>query len=165
MFSLFFQSFKTLIVGKTRLFIEYLLIGFVVILAGFTFTLWWQKDKIETKLETVEQTVSVLQSANEVNVKTIDSLMVLRNNDAAAIDGLIKGYKSLAQKSDLVKNKLKELEQNNDEIRTFLHSPLPAAIKCLLNKTCKTDSSDEINLPNSSGAINGIVQPAKRTDF
>jgi len=133
---------KDLVLNKTRLFIEYLLIGFVVSLAGVTLTLWLQKNVIEEKLEVQNTKVTQLEIKTSTQDQTIIDLKDLRSRDAMAIDGLVGDFRILASNNKSVNDKLRKLEQTNEEVRRYMRDPLPAALKCVLNNTCQADPAN-----------------------
>jgi len=150
---------KDLALNKTRLFIEYILIGFVISLAGVTFTLWLQKNKISDDLTNTQKAVTQLEDKTSVQDETINNLKELRTRDATAIDGLVSDYKSLATSNKQANDKLKKLEQTNEEVRKYMADPLPAALKCLLNGTCKTDNPNDNRKPQAPSTTAPIVHP------
>lgn len=150
---------KDLVLNKTRLFIEYLLIGFVISLAGVTFTLWLQKNNIEKKLENQITKVTQLEIKTSTQDQTISDLKEMRTRDAVAIDGLVNDYKTLATNSKQANDKLRKLEQTNEEVRKYMRDPLPAALKCLLNNTCKTDNPNSNRIPQTPSTTAPIVHP------
>lgn len=150
---------KDLALNKTRLFIEYLLIGFLISLAGVTFTLWLQKNKIEERLENQNTKVTQLEIKANTQDQTILDLKDMRSRDATAIDGLLNDYKTLAQNNKQAEDKLRKLEQTNEEVRRYMRDPLPAALKCLLNNTCKTDSTNNNRVPQTPVTPNSVVHP------
>lgn len=152
---------KDLALNKTRLFIEYLLIGFVVSLAGATLTLWLQKNTIEENLTKTQKAVTELEVKTTTQDQTIIDLKDLRSRDAVAIDGLITDYKTLASNSKSVNDKLKKLEQTNEEVRRYMRDPLPAALKCVLNNTCQADPANSDRATQTPIGITPILPITK----
>jgi septal ring factor EnvC (AmiA/AmiB activator) len=156
---IFLSSIKTFLLTKTRLVIEYFLIGFVITLAGVTFTLWLKNKTLTTNLEITRSNITQLTSALETQDKTINDLKELRTRDANAIDGLVNDYRSIAQSNKEVNDRLANLEKTNEEVRRYMRDPLPAAIKCVLNNTCK--DSDKVGVPKTPSNPHRIL-PANK---
>ncbi len=150
---------KDLVLNKTRLLIEYVLIGSVISLAGITFTLWLQKNKISEDLTNTQRAVTQLEGKTSIQDQTILNLKDMRSRDATAIDGLINDYKTLAQNNKQANDKLRKLEQTNEEVRKYMRDPLPAALKCLLNNTCKTDDTNNNRIPQTPISPDPTVRP------
>jgi hypothetical protein len=142
---------KDFILGKGRLIIEYTLIGIVITLCGTASALWLAKQRTalqlaqtETRLGKAETRITVVEGVNQAHEETINDLKQLRSKDAQAIDGLIGDYKDLASKDDHAKARLKNLENTNATVKTYLNQPVPTQLACVLNNTCKpTDKSSD----------------------
>lgn len=133
--------------SKKRLLIEYMLIAVLLAVAGFTFNLWLNKAKVESKLEAAKKEVKVIQSkllaielVNDVQEKTIEDLRDLRITDAKALTGLLQDYKLLAKRDTEARQRLSALENTNETVRAYLNTPIPAELECLLNNSCRTGS-------------------------
>lgn len=141
---------KAKVLGQGRLIVEYLMIVAVVILGTVSVNLYIQDKVADRKLEVLEGKLSdqnvklfELVNASQEQTSTISQLMSLRTKDATAIEGLVTDFKSLADTSTKVDQRLKELEESNEAVRTYLQSDIPAPLMCLLNRTCEPKSSNK----------------------
>ena len=133
----------TLFTSKKRLLLEYFLIALVVMIAGFTFTMWLQKGRLalslaetQTELVSVHDRLTVVETVNTQQEETIASLNELRVSDARALGSLITDYKFLAQNDLQARKRLDSLEQTNETVRTYLNQPVPLDLICLFDQTC-----------------------------
>ncbi|HEY3473408.1 MAG TPA: hypothetical protein VGK56_02300 [Anaerolineales bacterium] len=133
------------VTGKFRLVIEYALIAAVVTLCAVAVSLWGAKKttevtlaKTETRLSVTESRVTTLEGLNQAHEATIADLKNLRGKDAAALDGLLKDYISLAESDSRVRKRLNTLESTNENVRDLLRQPVPPELDCLLRDTCAT---------------------------
>ena len=156
--------------NKKRLVIEYVLLAVLVAVAGFTFTMWLQKERTEKslavaqgELQTVKGRLTIVEAVNDQQEKTISDLKDLRSEDAKALGGLLSDYKSLAANDARVRRRLTTLEQTNETIRTYLNQPIPSDLVCLLNGACNAgDPGRDANREGDpSGAAGGAMSASK----
>lgn len=157
--------------SKKRLVIEYALLAVLVAVAGFTFTMWLQKERTEKALlqaqgdlVAVQSRLTVVEAVNDQQEQTIANLKDLRVEDAKALGGLLNDYKSLAANDARVRRRLTTLEQTNETIHNYLNQPIPADLVCLLNGTCdKAGNSgrDSSREGDSAGATGAAVHSSK----
>ena len=157
--------------NKKRLVIEYALLAVLVAVAGFTFSMWLQKERTEQvlqraqgELQTVQGRLTVVEAVNDQQEQTIANLKDLRVEDARALGSLLNDYKSLAANDARVRRRLTTLEQTNETIRNYLNQPIPSDLVCLLNGTCdKVGNSgrDSSRESDSTGAIGAAVHSGK----
>lgn len=145
--SILFSKVFSMVAPKLRLYIEYALIAVIIVLAVFVINLWLAKtvmtkqvEHLNSELVNQKQTVQLLQKSNEANIETIHELKNLRGKDAEAIQDLVTNFKSLADSNKKVDIRLKTLEQNNEAVREYLRSDIPAPLKCLLDNTCRNNT-------------------------
>lgn len=135
--------------NKKRLVIEYVLLAVLVAVAGFTFTMWLQKERTENalaktqgELSTVQSRLTLVEAVNTQQEQTITDLKELRLEDAKALGGLLTDYKSLAENDARVRRRLSNLEQTNEAVRNYLNQPIPPELVCVLHGTCETGNQD-----------------------
>lgn len=138
---------KAYILNKGRLIVEYILIIAVVALGSMCLNLYLADKEAKRYLENLSNVVSDqnvrlnrLNDANVAQANTINQLKELRSKDADAIGGLITDFKILADTNTKVDKRLKDLEANNEVVRKYLQSDIPAPLICLLNNTCSAET-------------------------
>lgn len=141
---------KAYFVNKGRLVMEYTMIFAVIVLGVFSINFYIQDKLDDEKVIRLEQKISdqsvklfALEEANNAQTDTINKLLELRTRDATAIQGLVNDYKSLADTSNKVDKRLKQLESSNEAVRIYLSSDIPAPLMCLLNNTCSATNGDK----------------------
>ena len=125
------------ITKKKRLFVEYLMVGAVIVLGVMVVTLWLQKARVENALNEVNNKVGILEMANLTQSKKIDQLRDLRERDSKTLQGLSEGLNAISKRDAQVRNQLQSLEQSDEIIKTYLHTMVPDDIACLLERTCE----------------------------
>ena len=156
--------------NKTRLVIEYALIGLIVAAAGFTFSMWLSKERTEksllttqNELQTVQQRLGAVESVNQLQEATIGELKELRLQDARALTGLLTDYKVLADNDARARNRLSTLEKSNETVRNYLNYRIPPDLACLLNNTCDAGNtgSDKGGGGSASRGAGAAVQSGR----
>lgn len=154
--------------NKKRLVIEYALIAVLVAVAGFTFTMWLSKERIEKsllttqlELQTVSSRLNSVEEVNQAQEATISELKELRLKDAQALTGLLTDYKTLADNDYRARQRLSSLEKSNETVRNYLNQPIPPDLVCLLNNTCNAgNSGSDKDRAGSSSRGAGATVPA-----
>jgi len=158
--------------NKTRLVIEYALIGLIVAAAGFTFSMWLSKERTEksllttqNELQTVQQRLGAVESVNQLQEATIGELKELRLQDARALTGLLTDYKVLADNDARARNRLSTLEKSNETVRNYLNYRIPPDLACLLNNTCDAGNtgSDKGGAGSASRGAGAAVQSGRES--
>lgn len=156
----FFQS-------KTRLVIEYALIGAIVVIGGFTFSMWLSKEQTEksllvaeNELLTVQSRLNIVEFSNQQQETTIEELKALRFKDAQVLTGLLVDFKVLAENDDIARQRLATLEKSDETVRAYLNQRIPPNLACLLNDTCEagTKVSNETRKDDSTGTSNNTMR-------
>jgi len=126
--------------GKARLIIEYVLIGIVVSLAGFTLAIWLQRRELAqqvTKLSgtvgTLSGTVTEQANINRQQDAALAELSRLRGIDSKALTDLNGELAMAGKKGDGLRQRIAQLEKNNADARALLDTPVPADLGCLLD--------------------------------
>lgn len=129
--------------SKSRLVIEYVLIGLLITIAGLTFTMWLAKERTETKLERAEADVAVLQSKvseveriNNDQARTIEQLQELRVLDATTLQGLMRDHDAITKRDTSERKQVKQLEKTHEDVKSFMQQPVPPVLGCVLDGTC-----------------------------
>lgn len=143
--------------GNARLVIEYVLIALIVTIAGFTATIWIDKLKTEVKLaetagvlQTVKNTVTILEDVADSQGNEITTLKNLRQIDSDALTALVDNMKKLAQKDSQVRARLQHLEDTNEVVRAYMDTPIPPDVACMHDDACEEGGG------NGEGNKNGI---------
>lgn len=137
----------TFVTDKKRLVLEYLLIAAVITIGGAAFGLWLKTKAVENDLlqtqvtlESAKSRLTAIEFTNEQQAGTIATLRDLRNKDAFAMQGLMSDYKRLSARDKYFRDQLKHLENTNAEVRSYLDTPIPSDLACLLND-CNKDGN------------------------
>lgn len=133
----FIGSIMGFVTKKKRLFVEYLMVGTVIVLGVMVVTLWLQKKYTESALNEVNGKVTTLQLANTMQDSTIGRLRDLRERDSRVLQNLANDLSLISTRDLEIRNQLKRLEHSDEIIKTYLHTPVPERIACLLERTCK----------------------------
>lgn len=121
--------------SKTRLFIEYLLVGVLVCVTASTATLWVKKQISDAKMAALESRIASLQDENKTQDETIDTLQNLRKQDAEIIAKLFKDFGNLDESNAKFKSRLHNLETTNEPIRNYLNTPIDDNLQRVLDDT------------------------------
>jgi hypothetical protein len=128
------------VTSKTRLVLEYTLIGLVISSTALAIALWYRANALEEKNAALDRAIAAAQSVDAAQTATIAELHNLRERDAKAISGLVADYRVLATSNENAKRKLAELEKRNEAVRVYLATPIPPDLACVLNDTCAPKS-------------------------
>ena len=122
--------------SNARLIIEYVLIALAVAGAATAIALWYRTNYLEACNDELRKRVVNVEAINEAQDKTISDLQALRQQDAAAMAGLVTDYAKLSKSDATARKKLSKLEKQNANVRDYLDQPLPPELVCMLNNSC-----------------------------
>jgi septal ring factor EnvC (AmiA/AmiB activator) len=118
----------------------YFLIAMVIASASLAVTMWFQRERLDRKLETaqgkigaLERKVIAVETINREQQGQIENLASLREIDAKALTGLNDDYRELDARDARMHNKLNKLENTNATVRGYLDTPVPDDLRKLLN--------------------------------
>lgn len=162
---LLFSSALAFVKGRANLVFGYALIAALITLGGFTTALWIKNvnmktnvSKLETNLLTTKATVATLELAKATQDRTIKDLQDLRIKDSEALTGLQNDVTTIRGQDNRDRNKIKQLENQNEKVYEYLNTTLPPELQCVLNNDCQTGTSGGTTGPGSTRS------PAKRPD-
>ena len=128
--------------SKARLYIEYVLIAAVIIVASWAAASFVRNRHLEQRVENLQQTqgalsttVSNLQATNAAQQKAIDQVSKLREIDHGVLQALMDGVVDIYGRDAKIRKRINELRQNNEEAKKFLDTPAPPSVQCVLNHT------------------------------
>lgn len=133
------------IAAKGQLVLGYVLIAAVIVISTLMINLWVQNKELKSDNTNLSIRVASVEDANEQNVETIDMLRKARETDSAVITELSKTHKALKLSDDEVRKRVTELEKQNEKVKRYLDTPIPAELACLLYNTCKAPTSLDQN--------------------
>lgn len=144
---------------KARLIIEYVLIALLLASLGMTVALYIGKLKQEMKVVTLAGQVVALdsqvqqqQSLNEIHKKDILELKQLRFLDADVLGKLVNEMNALSNRDAEFRAALGRLEATDETVRTYLNSPVPPQLRCMLERTCEDPGG--VRMPQAgTGAV------------
>jgi Tfp pilus assembly protein PilN len=163
MLSSLINWFKTKVSGKARLIIEYLLLGFLVAVAGYSVnstlqirSLLKSNDLLLTKQGQMQGDLDKVVDVNKGQQEAIDRLKGLRETDASALSGLRIALENNGTKTANVAAKVSQLEKNNAEAKQVMDTSVPRDLGCVRE-------GPECPTPSNRSDKNGIVSPAGTT--
>jgi hypothetical protein len=131
---------KAFIGARARLWIEYLLIGVVVALAGYAVNSYLQQRSLahtvtdlSAKLGGVADTLKQQVQANRDQDAAIAGLKALRETDSKALDGLQQRLGHATAQDAAIRTKLAELERTNAAAKSLLDLAVPDDVGCVLD--------------------------------
>lgn len=141
--------------NKVRLFLEYLLIGALLALAGAFLVMWLQAKIQAGKLEDSQKAVATLTTQNQIQAKALSHILKLRERDGQSIANLISDNRNLYASDRAARTRIKALEDENEAVRRYLAEPTPDALARMLN--------DEGPSANSADRAGEAAQAASGT--
>lgn len=149
--------FVTWAVDHFRLALEYLLIALVIAASAFGLKMYIESSKHEKlQLKTMVQLTALSKDLQEQKANNqliadgLEHLGSMRQRDSAALAGLIHDLRVLSAKDESARKVLEELENRNDEVRSYLDTPIPVRLACVLNETCSDADGDSVSAGSSS---------------
>lgn len=151
------------VTDKTRLAVEYLLIAVAIAIAAWSLTLYIKQQKAERVAKKMQ--IALQESQNRLTIQelinaqqqgTIGFLQDQRKKDSEAITGIVIDLKKSRALDTAARNKLHALEKQNEKVRNYLDSDLPAELECVLNEDCGSASAS--NQVRKSKAPSRIVE-------
>lgn len=128
--------------NKARLYIEYVLIATIIIVASWAAASFVRNRHLEQRVEKLQTTqgalsttVSSLQATNVAQQKAIDQVSKLREIDHGVLQALMDGVVDIYDRDAKIRKRINELRQNNEEAKKFLDTPAPPSVQCVLNHT------------------------------
>lgn len=135
------SSVVPFVTQKHRLVIEYALLAIVIASATLALTIWFQRERVESKLgdarvriENLKGRVAKVEQINQIQDGTIQQLETLRLRDQQALTGLNEDYSALAGRDAAVSKRIAELEKQNEAVRAYLDQPVPAELRRVLRE-------------------------------
>ena len=163
---IFSNAAKATIKSKLRLWIEYALIAAVVILLGYATWGWFQRAylvqeivQLEGDVREAETRIGLVEEVNRQQDAVINTLRGVSELNDTMLQGLAADMQSLYGRDQSIRTRLASLERNNEAVREYLDSAVPAPVVCVLDKTCPEDVAGD--LPPAERRATDSVQPAK----
>ena len=158
----FLGTAVSFVAGNARLVIEYALIALAITGAATAIALWYRTNYLEACNDKLRERVANVEAINEAQDKTISDLQALRQQDAAAMAGLVTDYAKLSKSDATARKKLSELEKQNANVRDYLDQPLPPELVCMLNNSCTAAQASGASSQGSAAEQPaGAVQKAR----
>ena len=115
----------------------------------------------EGQLEQAQADLVQAGIVNEAQSRAIAEVERLREIDGTILKGLVQDLDASRSRDRVALNRIATLEETNEQVREYLNAVPPAAVSCVLDKTC-TDSV-RANGNSSQGPAGGAaatVRPA-----
>jgi hypothetical protein len=126
--------------GSFGLYLGYIAIGITIALGCAAVWFYHQNTTLHESVgalnKTVEQRGTVIEDLKHNNAQqdtAINELTELRKTDRAVVDGLLSDYRRINATTTDTKEKIRELEKRNAEVRSYLNTPLPDSVRRVLN--------------------------------
>lgn len=147
-----FNTVMTAVLGvfgpKARLIIEYVLIGLLLASLGMTVALYIGKLKQEQTVSNLTNQVQVLdgqvaglENLNTLREQDIQELKQLRFLDADVLGKLVNEMTAISNRDHEFRAALGRLEASDESVRSYLNSPVPPQLRCMLERTCEDPGS------------------------
>lgn len=124
-----------------RMVLSYVLIALVIASASLAVTMWFQRERLDKKLETaqvkigaLERKVQAVETINREQQSQIENLAELREIDSKALTGLNDDYRALNDRDVRLNKQMRNLENSNATVRGYLDTPVPDDLRRLLNE-------------------------------
>lgn len=131
-----------MVLPQIRLWIEYALIGAVIVFAGLAVTVKMESlrheakiEKLSGKVDAAETRLGVVEGVNQAQKQIIEDLANQRDLDGKSIVSLMDTYQKLTITDRSLRKQLNDLEKN-DEARTYLDGAVPDPVGCLYDGSC-----------------------------
>lgn len=127
-----FKHLVTFATTKTRLFIEYVMISIILVVAGFCGYLWTERDRINKDIEIMSNTLHTAVEANAQQDKAITQLTEVRSQDIKALRQYVEKSNMLQEEKIHLQEQLESLEKNNETVKAYLDIAVPSDVVQLL---------------------------------
>ena len=115
----------------------------------------------EGRLEQAETNLRAASETNAAQSRAIAEVERLREIDGTILKGLVQDLDASRSRDRVALNRIATLEKTNEQVREYLNAVPPAAVSCVLDKTC--NDSVRANGNSSQGSAGGAtatVRPA-----
>ena len=115
----------------------------------------------EGRLEQAETDLRAAGETNAAQARAIAEVERLREIDGTILKGLVQDLDASRSRDRVALNRIATLEKTNEQVREYLNAVPPAAVSCVLDKTC--NDSVRTNGNSSQGSAGGAaatVRPA-----
>lgn len=90
----------------------------------------------ESRLGEAEKDLIAAGEANAAQARAITEVERLREIDGMVLKGLVQDLDASRSRDRVALNRIATLEKTNEQVRDYLNSVPPAAVSCVLDKTC-----------------------------
>lgn len=133
-----------------RSFIQNLLLILALAGAGLAVTLWVQVERQKEQIRTLKQSEELLLESTKIQGESITELRNLRELDSIQVGTLNDRIESLAQRDSRLREKLRELELQDEDISAYLNSDVPSSVSCLFDGSCDSNPDGSTYPPEGS---------------
>lgn len=109
------------------------------------------KGALQLQSERLVTAEAELKEAGEVNQRqtaAIGEVQRLREIDGTILKGLVQDLDASRSRDRVALNRIATLEKTNEQVRAYLNDVPPAAVSCVLDKTC----NDQVHGNGNPGA-------------
>jgi LysB family phage lysis regulatory protein len=109
---------------------------YVIIATLLTGLLWYRGNAIdaEATLKAKDLQLVEVRAANAAQQKALEAITAQRLADDAVLVDLAAKLTELQNKADETQASIAELERTNEEVKSYLSSPVPGDLRRLLNR-------------------------------
>lgn len=157
---------KATLKQKARLYIEYALIGLLLVTAGFGAYNYVTRLKLDNKVttlqgkvETADARVALVEDVNRQQAETLETIRGLNGVNDTMLKGLAADMEALRVRDRTTYTRLAALEKSNEAVRKYLNTAVPAPVGCVLDRSCP--DPDAGGVPATNGRPAGAVRAAQ----
>lgn len=161
------KSGKSALWSRLGLWLGYAAVGVAIALGCAAVWFYHQNDELHSSVSALNATlaeragvIAQLEHSNAQQDKAIEELARIRKTDSVVVSGLLADYKRINAMTADTKTKLRELEKHNAEVRAYLSTPLPDAVRRVLNDEPASDGDGSED--NHRNPASGADKPVRR---
>lgn len=137
--------------SKVRLWIEYVMIAAIIVLAVTVSIMWWRGKALRAEMGSMDAVIASLNEANKTQQEALSTLRSIRELDSEVLSGLVADFNTIKNRDSATARRLAALERSNEVVRTYLDTAVPDELACVLDQTCDQDG-DGIPDPTQGNA-------------
>lgn len=161
MFSAAFQFLR----NKQSLIANYVLLGLVLAVGGLALSFFVSRAELRTELrnsqdyaEQLSKRLTLTEAAYEMTQKSLETLTMLRKDDAKHVLYLQDKVNALDTRSHNIRQQLSSLKVTNEKVQELYRIRIDRALICVLEPTqCGTDGGSEVGGSGPKPSIDGAV--------
>jgi hypothetical protein len=147
-----FGSGWTFVTQKTRLFVEYIMIGAVIVMGTIMVSMKFDNQAMKIDLSNQAKELLVLRMVNDEQGGRIAMLEEFRERDNKVLQGLATDQKKLSTYTQTIDKKIDDLRRSNAKVETYMSELVPVELGRLLNDSGE-GNGDSSKIPPARPAL------------